>query len=169
MLLGNHAGASGGYPLESFEAAATIFSDDLDEGEADRRATAEAVGFVRDHPLQWLAILPRKLGHLVLDPELSAAQWVFADGSHSPFAKYGAYIASAGAYIGLLLAFAATAITDRRPSASARGPSCGYAVGLIGVCIVLALFGQDRYREPVVPWMLFQAVAMLLVRQRPLG
>ena len=163
LLLGNNPDATGGYPSTAAPVVSDIFSSDKSEGEKDELAFRAAMDFVQQHPVQWLCLLPRKLAHLFLDPELSAAQWLFADEGHSPAFKYSAYLVSEGAYLVLLALLGLRCLSWTGTGETPRGSQwTGYLVGAVGVFVTLVTFGQDRFRMPILPWMLIEAAVVLV-------
>lgn len=155
LLIGNHPGASGGYdPAMGVPAAAV---QGLNEAQADGVLRDRATDFATAHPFRDLALWPKKLFHLFAF-ELSAAQEFFAGRQASPGLKYGSYIASQAAYLALfglcLLRGAGLAVREARPAGLQW---TGFWVAGAVLLAALATFGQDRFRLPLLPWMVLEA------------
>ncbi len=155
LLIGNHPGASGGYdPALGVPAAAV---QGLNEAEADGVLLDRAAGFAVAHPLRALALWPKKLFHLFAF-ELSAAQTFFAGRPTAPGLKYGSYVASQAAYLAL---FGLCLLRCTGLAAGAQRPAglqwTGFWVAGTVLLAALATFGQDRFRLPLLPWMVLEA------------
>jgi 4-amino-4-deoxy-L-arabinose transferase-like glycosyltransferase len=155
LLIGNHPGATGGYDPALGVPAEVL--QGLNEAQADGVLLDRAAGFAAAHPLQVLALWPKKLFHLFAF-ELSAAQEFFAGRRAAPGLKYGSYFASQAAYLVLfglcLLRGAGLALREARPAGLQW---TGFWVAGAVLFAALATFGQDRFRLPLLPWMFLEA------------
>ena len=125
-----------------------------------------ATDFAAAHPLQVLGLWPKKLFHLFAF-ELSAAQSFFAAGQAPPWLKYASFLACQAAYLALfglclLCAAGLARIADRPIGAQWMG---FWVAGTV-VFAALATFGQDRFRLPLLPWMVLEVSMAVLGPRR---
>jgi Flp pilus assembly protein TadD len=167
LYIGNHAGATGSYePLLPGRQSASVERKDatrlaeeaagrtLTPGEVSDYWVGRAIAFVRDHPLDWLRLFGRKLLLTLNAQELSDSESleVYAEGSRLLrglcWLDFGMLLAA-----GVL---GACVTRDRWP---AIGLVAASAVAL--ALSVAAFYVFDRYRYPLVPFILVFAGAGL--------
>lgn len=162
LLLGNHAGASGGYPVQGRAPFGLVSVRGLNEAEADRRYLNQAADFVRHEPGAWLGLLPRKLMHLFAF-ELTGAQWLLHEQSYPAWFKYGIYATSQLSYVLLLVLVLVRPLSfTQRRERPQRLQWTGWIVGATVVLTTLVTLGQDRFRMPFLPWMIIEASVVLV-------
>lgn len=163
LLVGNHAGASGAYPVQAKAPFGLVSVRGLNEAEADRLYFDQAVDFARHHPGAWLALLPRKLLHLFAF-ELTGAQWLLHERRYPSWFKYGIYAISQLSYLLLLALVSLRILSFSQRLERPQGLQwTGWTVGATVVLTTLVAFGQDRFRMPFLPWMIIEA-SVILVR-----
>jgi 4-amino-4-deoxy-L-arabinose transferase-like glycosyltransferase len=155
--IGNHEGASGGWGMPTADAFPRISTDlQVQERHDYHRGLELGWRFIREKPLDALALLPSKAYHLYTND--AEAVTTTETWGHSAFLSEGGrrvlrgltngfyYFVLAGAIAGLLL-----------PPAAARGQSrarCALAAALGGWTLVhLVYFGEPRFHLPVTPVM----------------
>ena len=158
--VGNHRDAPGGAVADHWPSSPQLSSSN--EAEVDRELMRMAIGFVASNPWQALAILPRKLMHLYL-LETEATTSLF-QGEHPSAAwmKYTLYGASQIVYVAFLVLFCLRVLDLGAHSRRPRGAQwTGWL--LIGYFTLLCLVfhGEDRYRLPILPWMLIEGSVLL--------
>ena len=158
--VGNHRDAPGGAVADHWPSSPQMSSSN--EAEVDRELMRMAIGFVASNPWQALAILPRKLMHLYL-LETEATTSLF-QGEHPSAAwmKYTLYGASQIVYVAFLVLFCLRVLDLGAHSRRPRGAQwTGWL--LIGYFTLLCLVfhGEDRYRLPILPWMLIEGSVLL--------
>lgn len=164
--IGHHRGASGGYDFDltpQLPAAA----DTWNEAAIDRELLRQAVTFAREHPLEDLALVPKKVAHLYAF-ETSAVTALFqGERRASSRVKYALHGASQLAYLvvlGLFLLRLVDIVLGRARPAGAQW------VGWIAIAcftgVSLIFFGQDRFRLPILPWMILEGCAQVAGRAR---
>jgi 4-amino-4-deoxy-L-arabinose transferase-like glycosyltransferase len=158
--IGNHRGASGGAVPDHWPTFPA--SMPLTEAEEDAELMRRAVDFVVANPGEALANLPRKLMHLYL-LETEAVSSLFQGGHHSAdLLKYSLYGVSQLAYVGFLLLFAIRLLELFTPSLRPRGAQwTGCVLTLYFTLLCLAFHGEDRYRLPILPWILIEGSVVL--------
>jgi 4-amino-4-deoxy-L-arabinose transferase-like glycosyltransferase len=174
--IGNHEGASGGWGMPTAEAFPVI-STDLQEQERHDYHRGLELGwrFIREHPLDVLALLPSKAYHLYTDD--AEAVTTTETWGHTVFLSEGGrrvlrgltdgfyYFVAAGAVAGLLLPLAAS--QDR-----SRGRWLLLAALGGWTLVHLVYFGEPRFHLPVTPIMAVMAAPAWLwaanLLQRPI-
>ena len=169
LLVGSRPGASGwrdafDYP-DSVAAART-------EVAVDDAMRKEAFAFIRNHPLDALAILPGKLAAMYL-LETQAITSLFQGERHgSDRIRHALYGMSQLAWLAIALLVAARLASWRRPDDRPRGTQWfGWLLVCYFTAICLVFHGEDRYRLPLLPWYLIEAavVAVLGAQRRNLS
>lgn len=158
LLIGNHAGASGGFDPDFGVTLSELGG--LNEAQLDRDLRGRAFAFVRQHPIEAARLLPKKVFRL-FGFELDAAQAFFTTTRAPSWVKYGSYGLSQAAYLVLLALFLARCVAILRAGANQRPVGLqwtGFWVGGAVLVVTLATFGHDRYRLPFLPWMMIEAV-----------
>ena len=162
--IGHHPGASGGYdPAElPFPAEALAWN----EAEVDRALLVHALDFARTHPIEELVLVPRKIAHLYAF-ETSAVTALFqGDRPASPALKYALHAVSQLAYVAVLAAFLLRAFELLTRLARLSGTQwAGWIVALGFTAVAVLFFGQDRFRLPILPWMMIEGAAWLGTRR----
>ena len=159
-FIGNHEGATGGY--DATQGALVPDAAGLNEADADRLFLRQTLAFIGSHPVAAASILPGKLMHLYL-LETSAVTGLFQGDHHYPlWAKYGLYGISQLCYLAVLALFGARAFQISTRATRPRG--LGWTPWIFisyFTLVTLAFFGQDRFRLPILPWMVMEACVLL--------
>jgi hypothetical protein len=170
LLVGNHAGASGGYE-PGFEP-----TDILREGragnevEADDVMKAQAFRFVREHPLEALAILPRKLGAMYLLETQAVSSNFQGEHPASDGARHVLYAISQAAWVVVALLVIGRIVSWRHGDARPRAAQwCGWLLVAYFTAVCLVFHGEDRYRLPILPWLLIEAAVVCIALRRASG
>jgi 4-amino-4-deoxy-L-arabinose transferase-like glycosyltransferase len=151
--IGNHPGASGGYGFGDL----SFVPPYLDESGLDSVMLNQAVQFVISHPIETLSLIPKKLMHLYLT-ETSAVDPVFQDFRiYSKWMKYGVYGITQVSYMLVLLLFCFRMLDLFDAASRPRGIQwTGWILALYFTLLSLIFFGADRFRLPILPWMLIE-------------
>ena len=158
--IGHHPGASGGYDPAELPLPAEALA--WNEAEVDRALLGYALDFARTHPLDELVLASRKIAHLYA-LETSAVTALFqGDRPASPALKYALHAVSQLAYVAVLAAFLLRAfeLLTRRTRLSGT-QWAGWIVILGFTAVAVLFFGQDRFRLPILPWMMIEGAAWL--------
>ena len=160
LLVGNHAGASGGYE-RGFEPPDILRAGrDSNEVEADDLMKTEALRFVREHPLQALAILPRKFGAMYLLETQAVSSNFQGAVRGSDLVRHLLYATSQAAWVLVALLAFGRVSSWRHGDARPRNIQwSGWLLVLYFTAICLVFHGEDRYRLPILPWLLIEAAA----------
>jgi 4-amino-4-deoxy-L-arabinose transferase-like glycosyltransferase len=152
--IGNHEGATGGWgwpPADVFP----VISQDLQEQEVHdyRRGFELGWRFIREQPLDALALLPRKAYHLYTDD--AHAVTVAETWGHTSFLSEGGRRALRGLTDGFYYLVAAAALAGLLlPIGAAQGQRWPLATALAGWTLAhLLFFGEPRFHLPVTPVM----------------
>ena len=160
--VGNHPGARGG----SFPSITPVISQQVaaNEAETDRELLRQAIDFVVSNPGEAISILPRKLMNLYL-LETEAVTSLFQGENPSPaWMKYTLDGISQLFYVFFLIAFCIRALDLVTAGQRPRGVHwTGWILAAYFTVICLVLHGEDRYRLPILPWILIER-SVLLVR-----
>jgi 4-amino-4-deoxy-L-arabinose transferase-like glycosyltransferase len=160
LYIGNHRGASGG----SVAAAPAILPDAIgdDEAEVDAALTRRAVDFVVSAPGEAAALLPGKLVHLYL-LDAYAVSALFQGERPSPaWVKYGLFAATQLAYVAFLSLLVVRAFELLAPARRPRGVQwTGWLLAGYFTLLCLVFHGEDRYRLPILPWILIEGCVVL--------
>jgi 4-amino-4-deoxy-L-arabinose transferase-like glycosyltransferase len=163
LLSGNNPSARGDHTPDDSLVAQARFSV-ADQLEADRRARALALQWIRNNPVQALALAPMKVWRLwSRDGE---AEWAYQEGTPSyerysivfrmirvlNQAYYGLVLLAAGAGIYLLAHFG-----PHRPA-----PWFGVLVGIFITGIAVLFSGQSRFHFPAMPFLMMYAAWYLV-------
>jgi len=164
LYLGNHAGL--GWVVD-YTAHPALPPTDTRRNEAELSALlmAEALRFVREQPLAAIANLPKKLGQLYL-LETGVVSLLFQGEHPGPsWLKFALYGACQGLYL-LLMALLLVRLADywdrrRRPEGLRWA---GWVVVLYFTLVTLVFFGSDRFRLPIMPWLIIEVAVLLAGR-----
>jgi 4-amino-4-deoxy-L-arabinose transferase-like glycosyltransferase len=169
LYIGNHAGATGGYE-------APPPKDTAAGGEAGHDAAyrGAALAFISEHPLQALALVPRKFVQLYL-METSAVTALFQGAAGGPDApKLALHVVSQLAYLALAAAVLARVASWRQFASRPLGAQC--SVWLIAgyfTLLALVFHAGDRFRLPITPALLIEAavaaIAFAQARRRSIS
>ncbi len=164
FYIGNHAGAPGWYdPLVTGHGSATDERADairlaeqasgrkLTAGEVSRHWTARALSYIQSHPLDWLALLARKLALVLNNAEIADTE------SQSLYGDYS-WLLRVPLTFGLLLAAAVL---------NWRGDRTLWSMAAVYALSVAAFYVLARYRFPLVPILLLLAVSIPRRPSRP--
>lgn len=158
---GNRPGASGG--ADRFELPPQVeASGDANEAQRDALLLRAAMDFVIAHPVDALAKVPGALLHLyLLETEVVSA--LFQGPHPSPAsAKHALYGLSQFSYAAVLMVLLIRILSWQHREQRPRGTQwagCLIAAYFTAVCLVL--HAQDRYRLPILPWMLIEGSVVL--------
>lgn len=128
------------------------------EYEADQAKAHRAIRFLREHPLDALALLPKKLWALYV-PDVVGPTLTDASGPKALALRLFRWM-SAGHYLLASGLFGAGVFSLVRSGFVVQGRRVStLGLWIIGVftLITLVLFGQRRYRFPILPWMFMYA------------
>jgi 4-amino-4-deoxy-L-arabinose transferase-like glycosyltransferase len=155
--IGNHEGASGGWGMPTAAAFPSVSTDLQEQERRDyRRGLELGLRFIREHPLDALALLPSKAYHLYTDD--AEAVTTTETWGHTAFLSEGGrrvlrgltdgfyYFVAAGAVAGLMLSLGAS--QDR-----SRGGRLLLAALGGWTLVHLVYFGEPRFHLPVTPVM----------------
>ncbi|WP_295392984.1 glycosyltransferase family 39 protein [uncultured Thiodictyon sp.] len=153
--IGNNHRASGGYGFGALRLAKGKYPN---ESELDRALLNKAVDFVSAHPIDAAKLLPRKLVHLYLS-ETSAVTSLFQGKKlYSPSKKCALYVLTQSSYSVLLILFCFRAFTLSAPANHLQGIQwLGWVLVFYFSFLTLVFFGTDRFRLPILPWMLIES------------
>ena len=161
LYAGNRPGASGGVDRFDWPAASMA-----ERGEAaqDRALRQAALDFVTAHPLEAAAALPRKLLHLFAFEFEAASALLQGHPAGSP-ARLMAFGASQLVHALLLALLLARLLSWRDPGQRPRGLQwTGWWLAAGVTALALLTHGQDRYRLPLLPWMVLEAAVWIAGR-----
>jgi 4-amino-4-deoxy-L-arabinose transferase-like glycosyltransferase len=163
---GNRPGASGG--VDSFDWPVAVLALP-NEAHRDRALRDAALEFIVARPMETAALLPRKLMHLYAF-EFEAASGLLQGhpaGSPARLAAFGVSQFAYGVVLALLLA---RVLSWSHPGRHPRGVQwVGWwvAAGVTALCLLT--HGQDRYRLPILPWMVLEGAVWLAGRMARRG
>jgi hypothetical protein len=164
LLGGNNPSANGG-DAENDPLMRRLPHAVADQVAADREARALAFAWIREHPVQWLVSLPKKIWWLwAPDGE---GEWAYEAG----YPRYDTYrllfravrILNQAYYAGLLVLFLISIrlwAGDRQHLPAEF--TTGYALVLFTTVISLIFSGQSRFHFAVMPWIAMYAAWSLL-------
>lgn len=160
LYVGNHHGSPGGFFPAHWPTPPP--SARGNEARVDRALLQEAIDFVVASPWEAAAILPKKLTRLYL-LEMEVVTSLFQGEHPSPtWMKHALYATSQVVYLFSLILFCARAF---ELSSSSLRPCGAQWTGWLFVgyftCLCLVFHGQDRYRLPILPWILIEASVVL--------
>ncbi len=158
LILGNSDHADGRY----IDAELRPFVPDV-PGEMAQDAAARAVAhaWIAQHPLRFLALIPRKWLAL-WGPEFSEAGWAMCGPRWEALRETAMGVSEAY----LLLALALAALAARRlPLQRVTDPAC--ALLLLFFAVHVLFHGQDRFHAPMVPVLCLLAGAGFAARDAP--
>lgn len=156
LLAGNNSSVIGDY-AHDFSETDPIFRhvhfSVADQVAADRRARALAVEWIREHPFQFLALIPKKIFRLwVLDGE---TEWNFQLGTPWYDEQYLwfrlARILNQGYYF-LILGLAIPAAWLLPKTRAEPTAYIGFGIALFFTLLCIVFSGQSRYHYPVMPF-----------------
>ncbi len=158
--IGNHSGAHGGSVARTWPPV----TEEAEENEAkfDREMLRYAIDFVVSSPGEAAAIIPGKLLGLYL-AETEAATSLFQGSHPSPsWMKYTLYGASQLVYVFLLICCFVRLGDLVNPAQRPRGAQwTGWLLAGYFTLICLLFSGSDRYRLPILPWILIEGAVVL--------
>lgn len=159
LYWGNHPGAlSGARPREwpSF-----TYDERLNEAEHDAALFRHARAYILANPREVLGLMPGKLwGLYALETEV-VTSLLQAPRYRQSKAKYALYAVSQLAYMAVLLALLARAMQALRArERPTREQWAGPILCAYFTLLCLVFHGEDRYRLPILPWMLFQVAVL---------
>jgi hypothetical protein len=172
LLIGNHPGASGAYMHALGRPYPEVFELE-DESESDLAATAAALRFVRDEPIEALLLWPKKLSHLYTK-DVEGFYWIGAGLSGEQLlaqrAVFAMKVIAQVCYLLAWVGFVAALFKQRKPRGHAQ-PSCAAAGGALAVIgyftlVYLPYFGDSRFHYPAMPFVLMFGAADLAGRLR---
>ena len=160
LLTGNNDHADGGY-ADSDPVYQALFARRLTLGEIafDTEAKRLGMAWIKDHPRQFVTLMPRKLVKL-WGPD-GEALWNYELGAKSYGAHAAVYSAVRWAnqawYWLLLLGFAAAALVQVRQRRQSGRRLCDwwllpYAIAAYPTAIALVFSGQSRFHYPAMPF-----------------
>jgi 4-amino-4-deoxy-L-arabinose transferase-like glycosyltransferase len=165
LLTGTRPGASGW--RDAFDPPPSVMAA-RGEVARDRAMLREAADFVREHPLEAVAIMPGEFVAMYL-LETGAVTSLFQGQRRGPdavrYVLFGISQLSWALIAGLVLArIASWRFTQCRP----KGPQwCGWILVAYFTLVCLVFHGQDRYRLPLLPWFLIEAAVVVCARVQP--
>ena len=164
LATGNNSSARGDYTVDPSVVARINFSV-RDQVAADQRARELAVQWIREHPREFLTLVPLKVWRLWA-PDGEGVWWYQAG--------YRNYDASArifrvlrvlnqAYYAALLGAFALALLLIRRLRVTSAWPYSifPYVFALYVTAISIVFSGQSRFHFPVMPWIMMVAAWLL--------
>jgi 4-amino-4-deoxy-L-arabinose transferase-like glycosyltransferase len=168
LYIGNHRGASGG----SVAASPAVLPDSIgdNEAEVDAALTRRAIDFVASAPGEAAAVLPGKLVHLYLLDTYAVSALFQGERASPAWIKHGLFAVAQLAYVAFLTIFVVRAFelpgTARRP----RGVQwTGWLLAGYFTLLCLVFHGEDRYRLPILPWILIEGCVVLARSRGPRG
>jgi 4-amino-4-deoxy-L-arabinose transferase-like glycosyltransferase len=158
VYIGNHHGATGGFVPTSF----SRYTSTLNEAEGSRELLGEAVKFIVSHPAEAALLIPKKMMHLFL-LETSAVTWLFqGERVYPPWLKYSLYGITQLCYIPFLLLFFLRIVELLHVVNRPRGLQwTGWLFAFYFTLLCLIFLGEDRYRLPILPWMMLESSVLL--------
>jgi 4-amino-4-deoxy-L-arabinose transferase-like glycosyltransferase len=158
--IGNHHGASGGY---GFNTAPTLSQAAFaNEAEMDSELLRQAVQFVVSRPLEAALLIPKKLLHLYLLETSTVTSLFQGEPVYPSWVKYSLYGISQLCYLSLLLLFCLRVFDMFALAKRPRGAQwTGWLLASYFTLLCLIFFGQDRFRLPILPWMLIESSVFL--------
>ena len=175
LLLGNHPNASGRYMDELGTSFPEIPDPARSEALSDIAAGGAALRFMREQPVQAIALWLPKLVHLYAK-DVEGFYWIGRGLAAERLAMQRAVLAAkvvAQAYYGIVLvlfvAWMFSAIV-KRPPLEAFDARAEQSLGLLLIAyftlVYLPFFGESRFHFPAVPWMIFYAAVYCEERLR---
>lgn len=164
LYIGNNPDANGTYQLD--DATEARYRVGTDEHEWNARARSLALAYIRKHPGDALAMLPRKLWYYLrsdVEGFKMNAMGLAAKEDRVP-RRFVAAEAAAQCWWVLLAAFTMAAVPGaigrirRRDTPELRGAA---ALFLYLTAIPIIFFGDPRFHVPAVPWMMMFAALFL--------
>jgi 4-amino-4-deoxy-L-arabinose transferase-like glycosyltransferase len=162
---GNHSGSSGGTDRYTIPPLA---ESQPDEWRRDRMLLDAAIEFVASQPAEAVTILPGKLLNLyLLETEAVSSLFQGSQPRHPAF-KHVLYGVSQLSYLCVMLLLVARVASFRDPARRPKGIQwTGWILAAYFTGICLIFHSEDRYRLPILPWILLEG-AVVLTRMRRL-
>jgi 4-amino-4-deoxy-L-arabinose transferase-like glycosyltransferase len=165
LLTGNNPEANGGYTADT-ELARGLNKYPAEEVTTDRLARARAIGWIKEHPVKFLQLLPRKLARLwIPDGE---SEWYYQDGFPGFQAWSSAFRAVRIFNQAYYFAIWLMALRAGWLLLANRAKACPWVTMGFGLCVYLSLIslvfsGQPRFHYALMPMVSIYA-AWTLVR-----
>ena len=162
LYIGNHAGAPGGYVAASAPQVVPQGQSPLNEADIDQAYLREALDFIGSHPAEAALLIPRKMFHLYT-LEVSAAESLFQSEQFYPgWEKYGLMGLTQIAYLAIAALFCLRILDIVSGGRGPRGVQwIGWFVIAYFTIVSMVFFGQDRFRLPILPFMLIEGAVVL--------
>ena len=163
--IGNHRGASGG----SVAASPAILPESVGDDEAaiDAALTHRAIDFVVSAPGEAAAILPGKLVHLYLLDTYAVSALFQGERASPAWVKHGLFAVAQLAYVAFLSLFVVRVLELPWRAHRPRGAQwTGWLLAGYFTLLCLVFHGEDRYRLPILPWILVEG-CVVLARSQP--
>jgi hypothetical protein len=157
LYIGNHVNASGTCDIICEIAVPVQFHRSLapNEAQVDRFFLQKATQFILAQPLEALFIMPKKILHLFL-LEVNCAQTLLED--YPPLIKYSSYGISQLFYVFIAILFILRLLNLTDATTLPRGVQwTSFIIIAYFVLVAMVFFGMDRYRLPLLPWMIIES------------
>jgi 4-amino-4-deoxy-L-arabinose transferase-like glycosyltransferase len=165
--IGNHQGASGGHHSGDVPPFILQATRTFNEATIDRAFLIVAVKFIFSHPTEAARLIPKKLLHLYLLEATAAGSLFQGEQVYPLWEKYGLYGIFELCYLPLLLLFCYRVFDVLSIANRPRGVQwTGWLFTLYFTFVSLVFFGNDRYRLPILPWMVIESSVVLLQMTR---
>jgi 4-amino-4-deoxy-L-arabinose transferase-like glycosyltransferase len=156
---GNHPGSSGGTDRYTIPPRA---ESQPDEWRRDRMLLDAAIEFVASKPAEALAILPGKLLNLYLLETEAVSSLLQGSQPGDPTWKHLLYGISQLIYLCVMLLLVERIASFRDPAQRPKGVQwTGWILAAYFTGICLIFHGEDRYRLPILPWILLEGAVVL--------
>jgi hypothetical protein len=175
LLLGNHSNASGRYMDELGTSFPDIPDPPQNEALSDIAAGDAAFRFMREHPIEAVALLLRKLAHLYIK-DVEGFYWIGEGLAEKRMATERAVFAAkvvAQTYYGIVLVLFVTWMFSMFAHRKWLGTFQAFPEQSLGLLLItyftlvyLPFFGESRFHFPAVPWMIFYAAVYCEERLR---
>ncbi len=157
--IGNNPRATGGYDLDAPRLARERH---LNESELDQVLLREVVAFVSTHPVDAFLLLPGKFANLYLLETSAATSFFQGQRTYSSLKKYTLYGVTQFCYLALLILFCFRVLDLFTATNRPQGIQwVGWILVSYFTFLALIFFGTDRFRLPILPWMLIESSVFL--------
>jgi hypothetical protein len=165
MLVGQHPGASGWSDAFELPPAVAAATGEVARDAAMRR---EALGFMREHPLEAIALVPAKFAAMYLLETQAVSAMFHGEKQAGDAMRYLLFGVSQFAWFVIAALVLVRLGSWRDPQRRPRGAQwIGWVLVAYFTAICVVFHGEDRYRLPLLPWLLIEAAVVLCGAPQP--
>ncbi len=162
LLIGNHSQATGGWtPIAHFVNEQETVIDS--EQKLDRYTRNEAISYILQNPLDFIAMIPRKIARFYTTDNSAVTLYYQGAQQNTLYSKYALYALCHIAHTILLVLFLLRLMDimkiDKRPYRLQWIPWINI---FLHTLIIIIFFGSDRFRLPIMPWIVIEVCAYLV-------